>query len=113
MMAFGMTAIVLSFAVLAAHFLREGSVIMVAVCLFMPVLLFFPRKGAARVLQAALALGAIEWIRTLVTIVHERMAAGMPYTRTMIILAAVAAWTLASAFVFRMPRLRRRYDLDP
>jgi hypothetical protein len=112
MMAFGVTAVVLSFAVLAAHFLREGSVIMVAVCLFLPVLLFFPRKGAALAVQAALVLGAIEWIRTLVIIVQERMAAGVPYTRTMIILAVVAAWTLASVFVFRMPRMRRRYDLE-
>jgi hypothetical protein len=76
------------------------------------VLLFFPRKGAALVVQAALVLGAIEWIRTLVIIVQERMAAGVPYTRTMIILAVVAAWTLASVFVFRMPRMRRRYDLE-
>jgi hypothetical protein len=112
MMAFGMVAVVLSFAVLAAHFLRDGSVVMVAVCLFLPVLLLFPRKGAARVVQAALVLGTIEWIRTLVTIVQERMTAGMPYTRTMIILAVVAALTLASALVFRMPRMRRRYDLE-
>jgi hypothetical protein len=112
MMAFGMVAVVLSFSVLAAHFLRDGSVVMVAVCLLLPVLLFFPRKGAARVVQAALVLGTIEWIRTLVTIVQERMAAGVPYTRTMIILAVVAALTLASALVFRMPRMRRRYDLE-
>jgi hypothetical protein len=111
-MVFAVIPIVLSFVVLAAHFLRDGSVVMVAVCLFLPVLLFFPRKGAALVVQAALVLGAIEWIHTLVVIVQERMAAGVPYTRTMIILAVVALWTLASVFVFRMPRMRRRYDLE-
>lgn len=110
-MVFGFVAIVLSFAVLAAHFLRDGNMVLVALCLFMPVLLFFPKRAAARVLQAALVLGAIEWVWTLVTIVQHRMAVGAPYTRTAIILGAVAAFTLASALVFRMARMRRRYGL--
>ncbi len=112
MIALGMAAIVLSFAVLAAHFLRDGNVAMVAVCLFMPVLLFFPKRAAARALQVALFLGALEWIRTLVGIVEVRMAVGAPYVRTVIILGIVAALTLASAFVFRAARMRRRYGLD-
>lgn len=112
MMGLGMAAVVLSFAVLAAHFLRDGNVVMVGVCLFLPVLLFFPRRAAARALQLALVLGAAEWIRTLVMIAQERMAAGAPYTRTIAILGVVAAVTLASAAVFRMPGMRRRYGLD-
>lgn len=112
MMALGFAAVALVFAVLAAHFLREGSMIMVAVSLFVPVLLFYPRKWAARVVQAALVLGAIEWAWTLYAIVQHRMAAGVPYTRTMIILGAVALLTLAAGLVFRMPRMRRRYGLE-
>lgn len=112
MKALGMIAVVLSFGVLAAHFLRDGNVVMVAVCLALPVLLFFPKRAAARALQLALVLGTVEWMRTLVAIVEARMAAGVPYTRTVIILGVVALLTLATALVFRIPAMRRRYELD-
>jgi len=111
-MALGIAALVLSFGVLAAHFLFHGSMAMVAVSVFMPVLLFFPRRAVARVLQIALVLGAIEWVRTLVDLAQERMAAGAPYLRSMLILSVVAALTLACALVFRIPGMRKRYGLD-
>ncbi len=111
MIVFGMLAVALSFAVLAAHFLRDGNVAMVAVSLFLPVLLFIPKAAVARLLQVALLLASLEWLRTLVAIVQERMAAGVPYTRTVIILAVVALLTLASAFVFHLRAMRRRYGL--
>jgi hypothetical protein len=112
MMALGMIAVVLSFGVLAAHFLRDGNVAMVALSLSMPVLLFFPRPAAARALQIALVLGAVEWIWTLVAIAQDRIAAGVPYTRTAIILGVVAAVTCASALAFRIRGMRRRYGLE-
>ena len=112
MMAAGVTAIVLSLGVLAAHFLFHGNLPMVALCVFMPVLLLVPQRVVARVLQAALVLGALEWIRTLVDLVQERMAVGAPYLRSVFILAGVAAFTLAAAFAFRIPAMRKRYGLD-
>ena len=40
-----------------------------------------------------------------------RMASGQPYLRLTVILLAVAAFTAASAIVFRQSALRRRYRL--
>lgn len=112
MIAIGMMAVALSFVVLAAHFLRDGNMVMVALSLFLPVLLFIPRPIVARVLQVALLLASLEWLRTMMTIVDVRAAAGMPYTRTVVILAVVALLTLASAFVFHTRAMRRRYGLE-
>lgn len=108
----GMLPIVLSFLVLGAHFLRSWDIVLVAVCAILLVLAFVPRRWAARVVQVGLVMATLEWVRTLVLIVQERMAYGAPYTRTAIILGAVAACTLASTLVFRTRAMRTRYRLD-
>jgi len=108
----GILPVVLSSIVLAAHFLRSSDIALVVLCLALLALLFFPRRWTARTVQAALVLGTLEWVRTLVLIVQERMAYGTPYTRTAIILGAVAVFTLASTLVFRIRALRKRYGLD-
>lgn len=112
MIVLGILPVVLSFLVLAAHFLRDGHLVLVAVSLFLPVLLFMPNAVVARLLQVVLMAGSLEWLRTMVSIAHERMAEGMPYARSVVILAAVAILTLASAFAFHLPAMRKRYQLQ-
>lgn len=46
-----------SSALIAAHFLRRGSIVLVGLCLAMPLLLLFPRRWAARLVQIYLFLG--------------------------------------------------------
>lgn len=98
---------------LAAHFARAGGWgwFWAALCVALIALAAVPRPWAARVLQGALVVGTVEWIRTLVALAAARAAAGQPYTRLALILGAVAALTLASALVFRSPALRRRFRL--
>lgn len=101
---------VLALAVLAAHFFRAGSIPLVMACLALMALTAMPHRGAAIAVQAGLALGALEWIRTLVTLASARLAAGLPATRLVAILAAVAAGTALAALVFRHPRLTAFYS---
>jgi hypothetical protein len=108
----GVLPVVLSLLVLGAHFLRASNLLLVALCIVVILLLLIPRRWAARTVQGALALAAIEWIRTLVLIVQERIAFGAPYTRTAIILGGVTVFALASILVFRMRALRRHYQLE-
>ena len=110
--AYGILPIVVSFALLAAHFLRVSQFALVALCALFPVLLVIPRRWVARTMQLALTAGAIEWVLTLVLIAQERIALGLPYTRSALILAGVATFTLASAFAFFLPAMRKRYQLD-
>jgi hypothetical protein len=93
----GNVGVVLSFLVLAAHFLRGGSLLLVIVLLGAPLLLLARERWAVRVLQVALLLGALEWIRTLVTLTSARLEAGEPFLRMAIILLVVAAVAVLSA----------------
>ena len=109
-MALLMTPVVFSLLLLAAHVSRAGFPLPVSVLILALMgLLAVPRCWAARTLQVVLAVGALEWIRTTVVLAVARQAAGMPATRMVIILAAVALLTAASALVFRSGRLRRRF----
>ena len=99
----------LSFVVLAAHFLRQGHTMLVFLSVALIGLLAVPRAWAARTLQAMLLLGAAEWVRTAIVLARTRIEHGQSATRMVIILAAVAILTAASALVFRTRRARARF----
>ncbi len=97
----------LSLLVLGAHFLRAGRPALVLVALALVGLLFVRRRWAGRAVQAALVLGAVEWVRTTVVLTGERVAMGRPYARMAAILGAVAAVCLGAALLFLTGRVRR------
>lgn len=105
--------VLLSLALLAAHFARRGFLVVACACLLVGLLLFVRHPWSARVLQIVLVLAAVEWVRTLWGIAAVRHSHGQPWTRMALILGGVAAFTLASALVFRWPALRRRYRFAP
>ncbi len=102
---------VLSLLLLGAHFLRDGVVVLVAACAGLCLLLLIARPWVARVVQAALVLGSLEWIRTLVVLALQRQHAGLPWLRMAVILGAVAALALLAAWLFQRPRLAARYGI--
>lgn len=99
----------LSLLVLGAHFFRAGNLFLVAVTLGLIGLQFVRRAWVPRLLQAALILGAGEWLRTLLQLRAARLAAGEPADRMVVILGGVALVTLLSAFAFQTRTLRRHY----
>ena len=96
----------LALMLLGAHFARSGAWLAVALFAAAIVLLVVPRTWAIRVVQAALALGAVEWLRTAFVLVQERLALGRPWMRLALILLALTAFTAFSAWLVR--RVRRR-----
>jgi hypothetical protein len=110
LIALQLTPVVLSLLVLGAHFLRAGNPVLMALALVLMSLLVVPRTWAARVVQIALVLGAVEWTRTLIRIATQRAQEGEPYLRLAIILGGVALVTALSSLVFRTARLRSRYS---
>jgi hypothetical protein len=104
--------IVLSLVLLGAHFLRDANYLGVAASVVLIGLLFVKRPVAARAVQVALMLGALEWVWTLYELVQVRTAMGMPATRMMIILGAVAAVTALSAGLLQTKAMKRIYGLD-
>jgi hypothetical protein len=99
----------LALLLLAAHFYRAGWLLLAVVSTALIALLAVPRAWAARLLQFALLLGALEWLRTLAAFAAMRIAAGQPYLRLALILAAVSVFTLLAAAVFRHPIMRARF----
>ena len=104
--------IVLSLAVLGAHFLRYGYDIGVIGSAVLIGLLFLRQPWVARLVQVALVLGTLEWARTLLSLLQVRAAMGEPATRMVIILGSVALVTLVSALLFQTRPLQKVYRLD-
>lgn len=104
--------IVLSLLLLGAHFMRYGNTIVVAGIAILVGLLFVPRWWVARLMQFVLALGALEWLWTMLVLMQARQAVGAPYLRLAIILGAVAAITVIAGFMFQAKPLKTFYRLD-
>jgi ABC-type methionine transport system permease subunit len=96
-------------AILAAHFYRAQAWVPFGVTVGLAPLLFVRAPWAARVLQAALALGALEWLRTAAALVALRQSMGQPWTRLALILGAVALATAACALIFQWRPVRERF----
>lgn len=102
--------VMLSILLLAAHFFRAGENIYVFVLLALLLLLAIKKSWVPWLLQVALVLGAVEWLRTLMFVAQMRIEFGMPWTRMAIIMGAVAMFTALSSLVFRGKALRKRYS---
>ena len=102
--------VILSILLLAAHFFRAGDNLYVIVLLVLLLLLAIKKPWVPWLLQVALVLGAVEWLRTLMFVAQMRIEFGMPWTRMAIIMGAVAMFTALSSLVFRGKALRKRYS---
>ena len=101
--------VIISLLLLSAHFMRAGQTMLAALPVVIMAFLIVREKWVAWLIQLALVLGAIEWIRTLVAVAEVRLEYGMPWVRMAVILGAVAAFTALSSLVFRSKGLRKRY----
>jgi len=99
----------LALLLLAAHFYRAGWLPLAALSVALLPLLAVPRPWAARTLQAALVLGALEWLRTLLVLAGARLEAGESWLRLVIILGGVLLLTLAAAWPLRTAAVRHWY----
>lgn len=113
MRALSIVMTVVSALLIAAHFLRSGPYVLVAVGALFPLLLMFKSRIALRVVQFLLILSAAEWIRTLASIALLRQALGEPWIRMAVILGVVAAFSLASAVLLGHARRRNAITLAP
>lgn len=104
--------IVLSLAVLGAHFLRYGNWAGVFVALLLIALLFLRRPWVALLMQIVLVAGTLEWLRTMYELAQIRALHGQPYGRMLVILGIVAAVTFCSALLFQSATLKKIYRLQ-
>lgn len=99
----------LSFLLMAAHWLRAGNLVLVVVSLEMMGLLWVPRPAMRRVVQVLLSLAAVVWIATAWGVAQERMAEHEPWIRAAVILLVVAGFNVLAAGLLQLGPVRRRY----
>ena len=100
---------ILSALTLAAHFLRNGHVLLTAIAAVIPLLFLVRRRWVVRYAQTVLGLGTLEWSRSAGEILHERLLEGQPYVRMLVIMYGVAAFGAFSALLLQSARVKRRY----
>ncbi len=103
---------ILASLVLGAHFLRDGLVVLVAVCALLPFLLLVRRRWVLPLLQVYILVGALVWAQTTYALVRSRGAEGEPWTRMFLILGGVTVFTLWAGYLLRSQRVRERYTRD-
>jgi hypothetical protein len=94
-------AVILSFLLLGAHFLREHLEFLAVIALLFPFLLFLKKAWIPRLFQITLLLGALEWIRSLYLYILLYQENGKSCTKLILIIGSVALFTALSALVFR------------
>ena len=104
-----LSPVLLSALLMAAHASRHDWLLATIASLAFPLILLMRRPWVPVLVQVALVLGALEWVRTTVVLARDRAAAGEPWIRMAVILGTVAAVTAASALVFRLQELQNRY----
>lgn len=97
---------ILSFLLLAAHFLREANMMLLIISALLPFLLFWRTTNVVKFLQFCLLLTAFEWLRTGYQILEFRLAMGESWLRMVIILLLVALFSLYSAWLLNSKRVR-------
>jgi len=94
---------------IAAHFLRMGNVIAVALCLVAPLLFLVRQRWSLLLLQWLAYVAAVVWLATAWQIVAPRWSSGEPWLRAAAILVAVAAINVLAGGLLRSRTMQERY----
>lgn len=94
---------------IAAHFLRADNLVLMGLCLATPALFFVRRDWSLAVLQGLSYAAAGAWLLTAWQIAQQRMLFGQPWLRAVLILGAVAAFTVLTGLLLNSRSLRARY----
>ena len=95
---------------IAAHFLRDGNILMVLVSLIFPLLLLVKKKWVLILSQLFAYMGGGLWLGTTMQIANERIAFNEDWTRMAIILGTVTAFSIFSGFSLNHQKVTENYS---
>lgn len=101
---------VIAFLLLAAHFLRGGSLGLALACLLVPLLLLIRRRWSPIVVQVLAYVGATVWLYTLIALVQARLMLHRPWGAAVIILGAVTLFTIFAGWLLNSPAVQAKYS---
>lgn len=91
---------IVSLLLMEAHFLFNGYEALLPLPAALALFLLVPYRWVKWLEVGFLVFFGVEWVRTALRLVNERMAEGRPYTLACVILLVCAVYTLASAWAF-------------
>src|SRR6516225_2711887 len=94
---------------IAAHFLRDGNWLGVAICLAAPLLFIVRQRWSLLLLEGLAYVAAIVWLWTAWQISVERSSFGQPWLRASLILGVVAAISALAGGLLRSKAVQSRY----
>ena len=98
---------------LGAHFLREGNIALVALCLATPLLFFWRSRWSLYALQLLAYVACAVWIGVAVEIVQMRMQLDQRWTAAAVILGSVTLYTLIAGLLLNSRVMRSHYARKP
>ncbi len=106
-----LTPVIISFLLLVAHFSRQHEPLPMVLTVASIGLLFVRKSWAARLIQALLFLGAVEWVASMFNYITLRKASGDDWIRLAIILSVVSLFTALSGLAFQSKKLKEHYRI--
>jgi hypothetical protein len=94
---------------LGAHFLRAGNLVMVALCLAAPLLFLWRSRWSLLLLQALAYCAVAIWVAVAILLVQQRQQLEQPWTAAVVILSAVALFTLIAGLLLNSSAIKERY----
>jgi len=94
---------------LAAHFFRESSFVLVAVCTAAPLLFLWKKRWSLILLQLMAYAAATTWIVVAFRLIEVRQQTGRSWTAAVLILGAVALFTLVAGLLLNSRAITQRY----
>ena len=96
---------------LAAHFFRAGSFLLVTLCLAAPLLFCLKKRWSLILLQLGAYCASATWLAATLSLVQLRRQGGQPWTAAAVILGAVTLFTLLAGLLLNSRCMRERYPL--
>jgi len=101
--------LLISFLLLAAHFLRGGSLGLMVVTVLAPLLLLIRKRWSLILVQLSAYAAAAVWLYTTIHIVQERMMFGRSWGAPVIILGSVTLFTVFAGLLLNSPAVKDKY----
>ncbi|WP_299015363.1 hypothetical protein [uncultured Photobacterium sp.] len=104
--------VVLSFWLLAAHYLRMGNMLLFGALVAFPLILLVRRALIVKIVQGCLVIAAIIWMMITYQMLEARIMMGDDWLRMSMIMGGVILFTLLSVCCFLHSKLERHYRLE-
>ena len=101
--------LILASLLLAAHFLRDGNLMITLICGLLPLLLLIKKRWSWLAVQLFAYSGAAVWLYTTVAILQQRIYWGMPWGRMVMILGGVALFTSWAGYLLNAAPVKEKY----